>query len=297
MAQGTKQIGNAGQAFALGGTWGTPSIDNSGTTTFTELINNTGLTLYFSDIVVVDATGTLANLSSSAGDPTVIGVVGDGKSLSVYPSTGTFPTIDSSINVQATGGNNKPFTDAASRTEAMGFTNGSETVTDTAAVATDLGRTIITPYNSSTNATPQILTITAVSVGTGYTVSANFTGTTGTFTCTIQDSGPAPGYTIPPGGWGNTSAFPPGSVVPIITRGFGYVNINGVAGVVAKDAISVGNGTVVGARTADGSITTAGIGRQIATTLQAYAARNQALSTMTVPITGHDCVAAIIGKF
>ena len=56
-----KQIGNPGQAFSLGATWGTPSVDNAMTTEICDLINNTGVTLYTGDIVCLDPTGTMVN--------------------------------------------------------------------------------------------------------------------------------------------------------------------------------------------------------------------------------------------
>lgn len=290
-----KVINNPGQAFSLGGTWGNPPVDNSSTTMFAFLINNTATTLYTGDIVCIDATGTLANFSSSAGDPTVIGVVGEGTSFNQVPYAGTFPYYDSQTNVKTTEGSISPGVNAPSVVASMGFTNGSATVTYTSSVANDLGRQIITPYNSSTNATPQVLTIIAVNAGTGYTVGANFSGTTGSFSVTLQDAPVAlgPGFQAPLGGtWTSSSTFPPNVVLPIITRGFGRVNISGATGVVAKGNIAVANGTGAGTYVANASGV---VGQNIAVALEAYAARDTTLTGLG--ITGHDSVRAIIGKF
>jgi hypothetical protein len=292
----SKLIQNAGQAFSLGGTWGNPPIENTTTTEFAFLINNTATTLYVGDIVVLDATGTLANLSSSAGDPTVIGCVGEGVDGGWLNNAPTLPYYDSQIGFNPSTGSIIPQSDAAQTTAAtIGFTNGSATATYTASVKNDLGRTIVTPYNSSTNATPQIFTIIAVNAGTGYTVSANFTGTTGSFVCQLLDSpvSAGPGYPAPLGGsWTSSSTFAPGAVVPIITRGFGRVNISAASGVVAKGNIAVGNGVVSGTYVANASGV---VGQNIAVALEAYAARDTTLTT--AGITGHDSVRAIIGKF
>lgn len=306
MAQ--KLIGNPGQAFSLGGTWGTPSIDNAMSQTTYDLINGTGLILYPGDIVCMDATGTQAVLSTSIGDPRVIGVVGAPTEFSTVSGTWaagvytapTLPVVDSQVGavVPAAAGNFAPFTDQAVITASLGFTNASATVTYGSASTAHIGRTILTPYNASTNANPQIFTIVAAVANTSYTVNTTFTGTTGSFTCQIVDSYQTfgPGWATPlAGAWTTSTAAVPGTVVPVITQGFGYVNINAVAATVATDAIQVTSGSVVGQRTANGSLTAAQIGQSIATTLQAYAARNAALTN--AGISGHDSVLAIIGKF
>jgi hypothetical protein len=66
----------------------------------------------------------------------------------------------------------------------VGFTASSPTVTDTSAVASDLGMFIY-----STNLPGGIATITAVTPGTGYTISANATATLSGQTCLIGSKG------------------------------------------------------------------------------------------------------------
>jgi hypothetical protein len=284
MAQ--KQIMNPLQAWSAGATWGTPSGDNEMTQTVAHLLNGSGATLYTGDIVCLDVTGTQAVFAASAGDPRVIGTVGGAEQDGSY-----YPAGSSNINLRASGGGAMPPELSPVVTASLGFTNGSGTVTYTGAAATDIGKQILTPYNSSTNANPQVYTVTAVTAGTGYTVSPTFNGTTGTFAgCTIQN---APSNLGP--GWGAASAYPIGVQVPVVTAGYGRVNVNGVAAAVATDSIAGTSGSPVGARTAAGGSTAAQNGTFIATALEAYAARDTSLTA--AGITGHDSVRALIGKF
>lgn len=279
-----KQISNPGQAFTAGATWGTLSGDNEMTQEVAHLLNGTGQTLYTGDIVCMDATGTQAILSTSAGDPTQIGTVGGAEQWGSY-----YPVGSSAINVGTIGGQAVPNLLSPNVVANMGFTNGSATVTYAGAAATDLGKQLLPAYNSTTNANPQVLTIIAVSAGVNYTVSANFNGTTGTFSTLLQ----SPPSSIGPG-WLPTS-IAPGEQVPVVKSGLGRVNINAVAATVAKDFISVGNASVVGARTANGAAVAGQIGQFIAVALEAYAARDTTLTGLG--IAGHDSVRAIIGKF
>jgi hypothetical protein len=278
------------------------------TTEICDLINGTSQTLYTGDIVCLDATGTQAVLAGAAADNSVIGTVGDSARMSLYPVSGTFPTIDSGIQFSALGGNVQPQSDVAWVSLSLGFTNGSANITS-AQVSTNnplaVGLIIITPYNSSTNATPQIFQVTSNGGSSGSwtavgTVIAGggttFSGTTGSFTCQIGNASSSigPGW-VPPTGWTSSSAFVPGTIVPIVIRGFGRVNISALTGEVKGDLINTsGSSSVVGARTASGSTTAGQTGSFIAITLEAYAARDTALTT--AGITGHDSVRAIIGK-
>lgn len=280
----SKQLMNPLQAWTSGATWGTPSGDNEMTQEVAHLLNDTGITLYTGDIVCVDVTGTKCELSANAADPRVIGVVGG---VEIGGSAGSTNT-----NFFTQSGGAQPTELAASVTANMGFTNGSATVTYASAAAVDLGKQLFPAYNSSTNATPAVYTIIAVSVGTGYTVSATFSGTTGTFSTQM---GNAPGSLGP--GWGPDSAFPVGVQVPILTRGVGRININGVAGAVAQGLISTGNGTVIGVQTLASTPPTVGqIGTFIGVLLEAYAARDTNLNTVA-GISGHDSCRALIAKF
>ena len=288
------QIHNPSQAFAIGGSWGTPSVDNSMTTDIAQLINGSGVILYTGDIVAMDVTGTQAVLTATGQLTNVIGTVGASVELGTY--TGSLPVTDSGIGMTTPLGPDLPQTVSAVRTENMGFTNGSATVTDAAAIAADLGKIILTPYNASTNANPQIFTVTAVTVGTGYTVNTTFTGTTGTFSCQILN-GPqnlGPGWVAPPG-WSGSSTFWPGAPVPIVLRGFGRVNVNGVAAVAAGDGLGGTNASGVGTRFAYAATGYASAnGLIIAVAQEAYAARDTTLTGLG--FTGHDSIRAIIGK-
>jgi len=280
-----KSITNPLQAWTAGATWGTLSGDNEMTQSIANLLNGSSAILYTGDIVAIDVTGTQAVLPPATADPRVIGVVGG-----TYEDGSYYPAGSSNINIGPAGGSPQPPVLSPSVTASMGFTNGSGTVTYTGAAATDIGKQILTPYNATTNANPQIYTITAVSAGTSYTVSPTFNGTTGSFVVNLLLQ---PGAEGP--GWPPSASFPPGIQVPVIIGGFGRVNINGVAATVASDLISSTSGSPVGTRTAAAGAAAAAIGTFIAVTLEAYAARNTALTTSG--ITGHDTVRAWITKF
>lgn len=273
MATG-KQITNPAQAWTAGATWGNTAADDEMTQVVANLQNNTGVVLYTGDIVCLDATGKLANLPGSTGDSRVIGTVGGGYN----------------IDNTTLSGNYAPFNLQASVAANMGFTNGSATVTFAGAAAVDLGDILFPAFNATTNANPQALTIIAVNPGVGYTVNANFSGTTGTFS-TLKQSPPSsigPGF-VP------ISVYPVGTQVPIVQQGWGRVNVNAQAATVAGDFLEPTNASVVGTRVAQGAATAAQIGQFIAVALQAYAARDTSLTALG--ITGHDSITAIIGKF
>jgi hypothetical protein len=302
----TKQITNPGQAFSLGGTY-LPPVDDAMTTNTTQVINATGQILYTGDIVCLDVTGTQAVLATSAGDPRQIGTVGSNSELSHYPTAvADYPTSAQFITMTAQEGNLQPYQDFPASTLSLGFTNGSTTITSSSTATVNpliVGAYVYTPYNATTNATPQVFQIVSLGGSTGAWTAVGavvsgagttFSGTTGTFVTTqsVEPVQLGPGWQVPTG-WSSTSTFQPGIVVPIVTQGFGRVNISGVTAEVASDLISVsGSGSVVGARTAAGSGTS--VGSFIAVTLEAYATRDQALTNLG--ITGHDSVRAIIGK-
>jgi hypothetical protein len=283
MAQ--KQIMNPLQAWTAGATWSNQSGDNEMTQSVAHLLNGSSLTLYTGDIVCIDVTGTQAVLAGVAADPRVIGVVGGTEMDGSY-----YPAGSTNINIRPSGGGATPPELSASITASMGFTGASGAVTYTGALATDLGKQILVPFVATTNTNPLVYTITAVNPGNGYTVTPNFNGTTGSFTAILQN---APSSIGP--GWGPASAYPIGVQLPVVTSGYGRVNINGVVAVVATDSIASASGTPVGVRTAAGASTAAQNGTFIATTLEAYAARDTSLTA--AGITGHDSVRALIGKF
>jgi hypothetical protein len=284
MATG-KQIMNPLQAFTAGATWGTLSGDNEMTQSVAHLLNGSSATLYTGDIVAIDVTGTQAVLPPGAGDLRVVGTVGGTEIDGSY-----YPAGSTNINIRTAGGGFVPPELSPSVTANMGFTNASGTVTYAGAAATDLGKTLFPAYSSSNNANPQVYTITAVTVSTGYTVTPTFNGTTGTFS-TVMANAPS---NIGPG-WGPASAYPIGVQVPVVVGGFGRVNINAVAATVAGDAIAGTSASPVGARTAAGATVAGQTGSFIAVTLEAYAARDVSLTS--AGIAGHDSVRAWIAKF
>lgn len=303
-----KQITNPGQAFSLGATWGTPSVDNAMTVSTCDLINGTGVTLYTGDIVALDVTGTQAIFTTTGNLTNLIGTVGDSSSFSTYPTTGTFPVRDSGINIAAAGGNTQPFQDTEWQTLSVGFTNGNNSLTSSSSAAVNplaVGLIVITPYNASTNATPQIFQIVSnggsagswtatdiVIAGSGTT----FSGTTGSFNCQVGNNASSlgPGWSAPPG-WTSSSTFPPGQVVPVVTQGLGRINVNGVSAVAASDGLGGTNASAVATRFAYASTGYANAaGLIIGVALEAYAARDTTLTT--AGITGHDSIRAIIGK-
>jgi len=281
----TKTITNPLQAWTGGATWGTLSGDNEMTQTVANLLNGTTTTLYTGDIVALDPTGTQAIFPPGAADPRVIGVVGG-----TYQDGSYYAPGSTSINLRGTGGDTVPPVLSPTITASMGFTGSSGTVTYTGASAQDVGKQLQVPYNATTNANPQIYTITAVTANTSYTVSPTFNGTTGTYVATVLP----PVSNLGPG-WVSSSQYPPGIQVPVVIGGFGRVNINGVAGVVATDFIAGTAGSGSGARTAASGGAAGAIGTFIAVTLEAYASRDTSLTT--AGIAGHDTVRAIIAKF
>lgn len=304
-----KQIINGGQAFALGGSWGTPSVDNAGSSNVDYLINNSGQILYPGDIVCLDASGTQALLPTTATLGLVFGTVGNGQILSAYPAVTNIAGTDTTnvwpVQVSETPGNGisavigegagdlQPPTISPVSVVSMGFTNGSATVTNPAALATDMGQYILTPYNATTNPTPQMFQITAVTPGTGYTVrvvaggGTTFTGTTGTFVVQmgIVRSQLGPGW-WPATNWNGVEwCFPTNAVVPVITSGFGLVNVSGATAAAAGDLIGGTDSSPAGS---------AATGVGIASLLEPYAARNTNLTVLG--ITGHEPVRALIGR-
>jgi hypothetical protein len=279
-----KQITNPLQAWTSGATWSTLSGDNEMTQVVANLLNGSGTTLYTGDVVAIDVTGTQAILPPGAGDMRTIGAVGG-----TYQDGSYYPTGSTTINIRTTGGGFVPPELAANVVASMGFTNASGTVTYSSAAATDLGMQLQPPYNSSTNANPQVYTITAVTVGTGYTVTPTFNGTTGSF---LTQKILIPSAIGP--GWGPASVYPIGVEVPVIIGGFGRVNVSGAAGTVAGGglvAATSGSTTF----TAAGGFLAAGIGTGIAVALEAYAARD--LSLTNAGTAGHESIRAWIVKF
>lgn len=315
-----KQIANASQAFSLGATWGTPSVDNTMTSDFVELINGTGATLYTGDIVTLDATGTTCLQPTTATLSLGIGCVGSPIEFGAYTAieninganvSNTFPTIVGStggvgIGAVATDGNVQPSQDFAFVSLVLGFTNGSGNITSAQVSTTNplaVGIYVYTPYNSSTNANPQIFQVTSNGGSSGAwtavgTVVAGggttFSGTTGSFTCQVgRDTVlKGPGWT-PPVGWTNASAFAPGVVVPIVVHGFARINMNGQA-VVAGDLLTPTNASFVATRIAVSTAVAANIGNILAVALEAAAQKDTTLTSLG--IAGHDSVRCYIDK-
>ncbi len=314
-----KQIANPGQAFSLGATWGTPSVDTM-PSEVVEMINGTSQILYTGDIVSLDYTGAQVILPATGNLTQTIGVVGTGNAS--YPATTTTgtstvtsntfptevaPTAATGVWLYTGGGGFNPIVDVPNFIFGGILTTTSNTITSVTSlpagvpIGTLVGSTVITPYNATNNTTPQALTITAAS-GTTLTLSGNVTlaaGSPWTVTTLSLVDGPqalGPGW-VPASvnGWALTSAFEPVGIVPIILRGYGRVNINGVSAIAQSDGVGATNAAVTGTRFAYASTGYANAtGLIIAVALEAYAARDSSLSNNGV--TGHDSVRAIIGK-
>lgn len=317
-----KQITNPSQAFSLGATWGNPSVDNAMTTQTCDLINGGSVPLYTGDIVCLDPTGTMAVQATTATLSLGIGTVGSTLEMSSYPATeqiagaavaNTFPTIVGStggvgISFGTADGNVQPFQDYAWNSTLVGFTNGSANLTSAITSTNNplfIGAYVYTPYNASTNATPQVFQVISNGGSTGSWTAVGavisgagttFSGTTGSFTCQVgrDTTLKSPGWANPPG-WTTTSAFEPGQVVPIVTQGLGRVNINGLTTQVAGSFILPTNASYVGTLVLITALTAAQIGLVIATCLEAYAQRDTSIND-TFGISGHNSVRAIIGK-
>lgn len=317
-----KQIDNPSQAFALGATWGVPSVDNTMTTEICNLINNTGVVLYTGDVVGIDATGTLANQLTTATLALAIGAVGSALEMSAYPAieninganvANTFPTIVGStagtgISSLTTDGNIIPNQLTAWQSLVLGFTNGSTNITSASAATTNpfiVGQIVYTPLVASTNTTPQVFQITGVGGSTGAWTATSvviagagttFSGTTGTFTCQVGRDNVAkgPGW-IQPYGWSSSSAFEPGVIVPIVTKGFGRVNVNAIATVNAGDLLIGTNASFVSTRVASGALTAAQAGFGVAVASEAQTQKDTTLTSLG--IAGHDSIRAYIKSF
>lgn len=276
---GMQTIGNPSQAFTAGATWGNPAIDNQMTAQVANLLNNTGVVLYIGDVVCLDVTGTQAVLAASANDPSVIGVVG-GYNAGDYTPAGASPL---SIGVIGTAPN--PFELSANRSDSLvTLTNGSPTVLDAAAVASDLGKTLVAPSGTGSAQ----FTIIAVTPGTGFTISSNYLGTTGAaYTVQVNQSpsGLGPGW--------SPNSFAPGVEVPVVVFGFARINVNGLTTVTAKGGVfSTANASVIPTYTVLGSEVATQGGTIIAVPLEAYAARDTTLTSLG--IAGHDTIRALI---
>lgn len=276
---GAKAIANSSQAFTAGATWGNPAIENQATVDVGNLLNNTGLVLYIGDVVCLDVTGTQAILATAANDPSVIGVVG-GYAAGDYTPSGSSP-----LSVGVIGNAPNPFELSPNRSDSsVTLTNGSATVLDAAAVASDLGKTLVAPSGSGSAQ----FTIIAVTAGTGFTISSNYLGTTAaTYVVQVNQSpsGLGPGW--------SPNSFAPGVEVPIVLGGFARINVNGLTTVTAKAGVfSTASASVIPTYTVTGSVTAAQSGAIIAIPLEAYAARDTTLTSMG--IAGHDTLRALI---
>lgn len=311
----TPQITNPGQAYALGATWGTPPVQTMPSETV-QLINDTATTLFESDIVALHYSGTALVLPATGSLTNVLGVVGSGNAY--YPpttstgtstiTTNTFPTEvapSAAAGIwQNTGSGRSANQVAPSFTFGGILTTTATTITSVTSlpagvtIAAMAGGYVTTPYDGTNNTTPQIIQILSGS-STTLTLASAVTLTAGS-PWTVTDliftpGGSLPGYP-PPTGWSVTSAFPPGAVVPVILRGFGRVNINGLTTIALGDGVGATNASVIGTRFAYATTGYASAtGLIIATCLEAYAARDSYLSN-TALITGHDSVRALIGK-
>ena len=252
-----KQISNPGNAFNAGGTWYAP-IDSGTSQNVVNLVNATGLTLYQGDIVCLDVTGTQAVLSTSAGDPTLFGVVGGETNM---------PGAGGPIPGQLT----------PTRVDSVTTTATSSTIADTSITAGDLGKAV-----QCAGIPGGYAVITSVTAGTSFSIAPVVASASGTVQAYITPQTSAVG----PGWSGLPFSVGAGEIVPVVTNGWGYININGLTTLTAKSLLTVSSGSVVA------QAGTIGTNILLGVSLEAYAARNTTLTSLG--ITGHDTVRGFI---
>lgn len=191
------QINYAGQPWTAGATWLTNVIGNQGTQDVTDFINGSGGTLYTGDVVVLgtstttpDVQGFNVTSTTTVSSPYVVGVVGG-------------------ITNMAFAGGAIPEQTPAWRYDSV-TTATSVTTTDSSALASDVGKEVIGP------GFPSGAFIVSVVAGTSFTTNV---ATTASATVTVA-IGPREGAIGP--GW---LGVPAGEMVPVVQRGWAYVNI------------------------------------------------------------------------
>lgn len=214
-----KQIANDIGAWSAGATWQTNQIGNTMSQFVVNFINNFTSTLYTGDVVILnsaDPTGVTATATTTPQTALVIGVVGG------------------ETNMAFAGGPIPQQTPPTRYDTNAGTTNASPTVTDPAVTAGDVGKGVVGP------GIPLGAYIISVTAGTSFVMNVNATATASAQTIIV---GPRQSSIGP--GW---LAIPTGEVMPVITSGWGYVNVG--ANAVVQGAILATSATARVAATA-----------------------------------------------
>lgn len=249
------QIANPGQVWTAGATWLNTYLGNQATQETAVFQNNSNGTLYPGDVVIIgnstsgsfvaDPTVLGVTTTTTASSPLVIGVVG-GEVYNPGSSTQTPATV---------GGGAIP-TQLAPTVFKSVTLNSSTTVTDTTASASYLGLEIVGPN------IPSGAYITSVTPNTSFTISAAATAT-GATSVAIQPREGALGPGFP--------GYPTGELLPVVTRGWAYVNIGGNT-VAAGAVLSTSTTARVAAAVAVTTYVASSPGTFIATALEAQSA-------------------------
>lgn len=219
----TPIIQNVTQAWTAGASWLNTYLGNQYSQDTTVFQNNSGAQLYVGDIVIIgngtsgsfvaDPTALGITTTTTASSPLVVGVVG-GEPYNPGSSTVTPAQV---------GGALIPPQSSSWRYSTGTWTSGTATITDSTAVAGDLGKAVYAQDNpASWPSTPgQQSIITAVTAGTSYTVSIAPTQTRAS--ATNYFVGPAEGAVGP--AFPGITGYGAGTAVPVVTAGWAYCNI------------------------------------------------------------------------
>jgi|SRR5215472_137830 len=198
----TPVINYAGSPWTAGATWQTNQFGNFGTQEVTNFTNGSNGTLWTGDVVVLgsggpagtipDVTALSCDTTTTVSSPYVIGVVGG-------------------MTNMASAGGPVPFQTPPWRYDSV-TTAGTATVTDTSAIASDLGKAVVGP------GIPSGAFIISVTAGASFVMNVAAT-TSATATVAL---GPVTGSVA-----AGFPGVPPGDTVPVVMQGWAYVNVGG----------------------------------------------------------------------
>lgn len=270
-------LNNNVQAWTAGATYLNTYLSNQGSQNTVDFQNASNTQLFVGDVValgsstsgsfVVDPTALSCSPAASAANINVVGVVGG----EVW-NPGS-PTV---TPAQVGGGLIPP--QSSSWVYSSGtWTSGTATLTDANGSTINIGKAV---YGIGWPTTPGLQSIvTAFSAG-AYTVTIAPNVTEGSATAYFL--GPAEGATGPafPGipGYGgavgtpNATNYVPGSMVPVVTRGWAYINIGGNTVAAGASLAMSGTTRVAAAVTTSGAYVASSPGTFIGVALEAQSA-------------------------
>lgn len=211
-------INNALGAWTAGATWLQTYLGNQGTQNTCDFQNNSGTLLFPGDVVIVgngtsgafvaDPTALGVTTTTTASNPLTVGVVG-GEVWNPGSSTVTPATV---------GGALTPPVDGSWVFSTGTWTSGTATLTDATGSTANIGKAV---YGIGWNSNPGQQSIVTAFSGSTYTVTTAPTVTEGSATAYyLGPAIPATGPSFP-----GITGYGAGSMVPIVTRGWAYVNI------------------------------------------------------------------------